>query len=185
MKRLQKRHSVLTSLLLIMFLGSASTALSEEGLIGNLLAGNCIDVIGAPGTANGTKLQLSGCEMSGRTNNGQMTDQMWRISDGFIVNTLSGKCIDVAGAPGTVNGAALQLWDCELSGRNKDNGSMTDQRWVISNGFIINVRSGKCIDVAGAPGTANGTKLQLWDCELSGRNGSNNSITDQRWGFIH
>ena len=126
---MKKRLYVLTNLSLIALLISASTAFSEEGLIGNLLAGNCIDVIGAPGVANGTRLQLSGCELSGRTNNGQMTDQMWRISDGFIINTLSGKCIDVAGSPGTANGAALQLWDCELSGRNKDNGSMTDQRW--------------------------------------------------------
>ena len=48
---------------------------------------------------------------------------------GFIINTLSGKCIDVAGAPGNTNGAGLQLWDCETSGRNPDNGSDTDQRW--------------------------------------------------------
>ena len=49
----------------------------------------------------------------------------------FIVNSLSGKCIDVAGAPGNSNGAPLQLWDCETSGKNADNGSTTDQQWSI------------------------------------------------------
>ncbi|MBW4675206.1 MAG: patatin-like phospholipase family protein [Desmonostoc geniculatum HA4340-LM1] len=52
-------------------------------------------------------------------------------NDKFIVNSLSGKCIDVAGAPGRTNGAALQLWDCERSGRNADNGSTTDQKWEL------------------------------------------------------
>jgi protocatechuate 3,4-dioxygenase beta subunit len=100
----------------------------------------------------------------------------------FIRNILSGKCIDVAGAPGSANGAKLQLWDCETSGRNRDNGSPTDQQWALtSDGFIRNALSGKCIDVAGAPGNANGAKLQLWDCETSGRNLDNGSPTDQRW----
>lgn len=103
-------------------------------------------------------------------------------SEGFIVNSLSGKCIDVAGGPGRSNGARLQLWDCELSGTNPDNGSTTDQRWVlISGGFIRNTLSGKCIDVAGAPGRSNGAVLQLWDCERSGRNADNGSTTDQIW----
>ncbi|HLO84037.1 MAG TPA: RICIN domain-containing protein [Nostocaceae cyanobacterium] len=100
----------------------------------------------------------------------------------FVVNLLSGKCIDVAGAPGRTNGAQLLLWDCELSGRNADNGTATDQKWIITrDGFIRNQLSGKCIDVAGAPGRTNGAQLQLWDCELSGRNADNGTATDQRW----
>ena len=104
------------------------------------------------------------------------------LAERLIVNTLSGKCIDVAGAPGRSNGAALQLWDCESSGRNRDNGSATDQIWVLTDdGFIMNTLSGKCIDVAGAPGRSNGSRLQLWDCEGSGRNRDNGSATDQKW----
>ena len=112
------------------------------------------------------------------------------VSGRFIANSLSGKCIDVAGAPGRTNGAPLQLWDCEISGINPDNGSVTDQRWVLTNdGFIRNTLSGKCIDVSGAPGRTNGAPLILWDCERSGRNADNGSITDQKWmltgeGFI-
>jgi hypothetical protein len=104
----------------------------------------------------------------------------------FINNLLSGKCIDVPGAPGRSNGAPLQLWDCELTGVNPDNNSTTDQRWVLtSGGFIRNTLSGKCIDVAGAPGQTNGARLQLWDCELSGRNRDNGSDTDQQWRFAN
>ena len=54
-------------------------------------------------------------------------------SGSFIVNKLSGKCIDVAGAPGRDNAAPLQLFDCESSGRNRDNGSQTDQQWDLTS----------------------------------------------------
>jgi len=101
----------------------------------------------------------------------------------FIVNQLSGRCIDVAGAPGTENGAPLQLFDCEFSGRNP-NGTPTDQLWeFLPNGFIRNSLSGRCIDVAGAPGVANGARLMLYDCEFSGRN-PNGSQTDQQWQML-
>lgn len=156
--------------------------------INNFLSGKCIDVAGGPGRSNGAPLQLWDCELTGvNPDNNSTTDQRWILTNGgFIRNTLSGKCIDVAGAPGRGNGASLQLWDCELSGRNRDNGSMTDQRWTITgNGFIRNTLSGKCIDVAGAPGQANGARLQLWDCELSGRNRDNGSDTDQQWRFAN
>ena len=54
-----------------------------------------------------------------------------------------------------------------------------------NNGRLIgNLRTiGKCIDVAGAPGTGNGALLQLFTCEFSGFN-PNGTSTDQRWGFI-
>ena len=148
------------------------------------LSGRCIDAGGAPGTGNGTRLQLYDCELSGfNRDNGSATDHRWEIiAGGFIRNTLSGKCIDVAGAPGTGNNAPVQLYDCELSGFNRDNGSPTDQRWeIIGGGFIRNTLSGRCIDVGGAPGTGNGTQLQLYDCELSGFNRDNGSLTDQTW----
>ncbi len=159
---------------------------ASPAVIFNNLSGKCIDVAGAPGQHNGAKLQLWDCELSGRNlDNNSITDQQWKMTkDGFIVNVLSGKCIDVAGAPGHNNGSQLQLWDCEFSGRNPDNNSTTDQQWKMTrDGFIVNVLSGKCIDVAGAPGRNNGSQLQLWDCERSGRNPDNNSITDHKWSW--
>lgn len=99
----------------------------------------------------------------------------------LIVNQLSGKCIDVSGAPGVNNGAPLLLWDCERNGKNRDNGSNSDQFWErTQSGKIRNTLSGKCIDIKGR---ANGDDLQLWDCDRSDDRG------DQIWvirsdGFI-
>lgn len=152
--------------------------------IKNNLSAKCIDVSGAPGTVNGAPLLLWDCETSGfNADNGSATDQKWTVtSQGFIKNNLSGKCVDVSGAPGTTNGAPLLLWDCETSGFNADNGSITDQKWTVTNqGFIKNNLSAKCIDVSGAPGINTGAKLLLWDCEKSGFNADNGSITDQKW----
>ena len=167
------------------FDGQASDAESTSGsFIVNKLSGKCIDVAGAPGRDNAAPLQLFDCESSGRNrDNDSETDQKWTItSDGFIKNSLSGRCIDVAGAPGEGNAEKLQLFDCESSGRNRDNDSETDQRWTITgDGFIKNKLSGRCIDVAGAPGKGNAAPLQLFDCELSGRNRDNGSQTDQQW----
>jgi hypothetical protein len=100
----------------------------------------------------------------------------------FIIHVFSGKCIDIAGAPGKVNGAQLQLWECESSGVNRDNGSPTDQKWQLtSDGLIKNTLSGKCINVGGAPGTTNGAPLLLWECEFSDVNRDKVSPTDQKW----
>jgi hypothetical protein len=177
----------LSSLMVSLLVVQQESKAQETGrFINNFLSGKCIDIAGAPGRSNSAPLQLWDCELTGvNPDNNSITDQRWVLtSGGFIRNTLSGKCIDVAGAPGRNNGAPLQLWDCELSGRNRENGSTTDQRWTITgNGFIRNRLSGKCIDVAGAPGQTNGARLQLWDCELSGRNRENGSDTDQQWSF--
>jgi hypothetical protein len=156
----------------------------ESFFIVNALSEKCIDVRGAPGTNNGDALQLWDCENSGKGPNNSRTDQKWRfIKDGYIQNALSGKCIDVNGAPGVNNGGALHLWDCEFSGRGPGN-SPTDQKWRLTDdGFIKNVLSGKCLDVRGAPGLNNGDALQLWDCETTG-SGPNGSVTDQRWQLV-
>jgi hypothetical protein len=103
----------------------------------------------------------------------------------FIINELSNKCIDVAADPGTANGTPLQLWDCELSGFHAISGRPTDQKWeFIRGGFIRNVLSQKCIDVAADPGTANGIPLILWDCELGGVHAISGRPTDQKWEYI-
>ncbi|MDZ8260195.1 RICIN domain-containing protein [Nostoc sp. ChiQUE01b] len=101
----------------------------------------------------------------------------------FIINELSNKCIDVAGNPGTANSVPLLLANCELSGFSGA-GRITDQKWeFIRGGFIRNKLSNKCIDVEGKPGTADGTRLILSDCELSGFS-SPFGTTDQRWEYI-
>ena len=52
---------------------------------------------------------------------------------------------------GTSNGTAVIIWDCS---------GQPNQQWnVNSNGTIIGVQSGLCLD---AGGTGNGTKIQLY-----------------------
>jgi Ricin-type beta-trefoil lectin domain len=181
--------TLFTLTLSLFLIKQSSNAQETNGrFINNFISGKCIDVAGASSRSNGAPLQLWDCELSGVSpEDGSMTDQRWILtSDGFIRNALSGKCIDVAGASSQSNGAPLQLWDCELSGVSPNNGLTTDQRWTVTdNGFVQNTLSGKCIDVAGAPGQSNGARLQLWDCELSGHDRDNGSATDQQWSFVN
>lgn len=100
----------------------------------------------------------------------------------FLVHEASGLCVDVSGAPGTQNGARLQLWECETQG-NRDNQSATDQKWFANDGFVRNALSGRCVDVPGDPGVNAGAGLQLWDCELSGRTRSGRQ-TDQQFDVV-
>jgi hypothetical protein len=98
---------------------------------------------------------------------------------GFIRNTLSGRCIDVDGAPGTSNNADIKIQRCEY------HISDTDQLFeVTTNGNIVSVISGKCLAVSGNPGFSSGTKLRLETCVLDS-NSTNPSIAtayaEHRW----
>ena len=151
--------------------------------LSNQLSGKCIDGEGAPATNNGASLQLWDCELDGRGPNFTLTDQKWELTaEGFLRNALSGRCLDVEGAPGMNNGARLQLWDCEYNGLGPGF-TATDQKWELtSEGFLRNKLSGRCIDVRGAPAVNNGARLQLWDCEWNGL-GPGFTATDQKWSW--
>ncbi|GAA4066583.1 glycoside hydrolase family 64 protein [Nonomuraea soli] len=69
-----------------------------------------------------------------------------------------GKCVDVSGDDTGGNGAAVQLWDCQSWA--------VDQRWT-RNGDGTLRTLGRCLDVVSG-GTANGTKVQVWDCNGTG-----------------
>merc|ERR1712151_1430150 len=57
------------------------------------------------------------------------TDQCWTLnSQGFIVNKLSGKCIDVDGTPGVGDLTNIHLWSCETDAAD----NCTDQKWVFN-----------------------------------------------------
>ncbi|WP_431930497.1 glycoside hydrolase family protein [Micromonospora sp. RP3T] len=72
--------------------------------------GKCLDVAGGV-RVDGTRIQLFDCNGTGA--------QQWRFTDGQLVNTGSGKCLD---APGDADGTHLRLWTCT--------GSPT-QRWSV------------------------------------------------------
>ncbi|MFJ9734126.1 arabinofuranosidase catalytic domain-containing protein [Streptomyces sp. NPDC101171] len=69
-----------------------------------------------------------------------------------------GKCVDVAADDTGVNGAAVQLWDCQTYAE--------DQFWTHNPDGSLGTL-GRCLDISGNP-TANGTKVQLWDCDGAG-----------------
>ena len=121
------------------------------GQIKGVGSGRCLDVPNAT-TTDGTQVQLWDC--NGATN------QQWTLSDAGELKVYGNKCLDAAG---TGNGAKVQIYSC-WGGDN--------QKWRLgSDGSIVGVQSGLCLDAVGA-GTANGTLIQLYSCS----GGSN-----QRW----
>ncbi|MFG3280414.1 arabinofuranosidase catalytic domain-containing protein [Streptomyces sp. NPDC048111] len=73
-----------------------------------------------------------------------------------------GTCVDVAADDTGVNGAAVQLWGCQKYAE--------DQHWArLADGTLRTL--GRCLDINGN-GTADGTKVELWDC---------NGVGGQKW----
>ncbi|GLY75348.1 ricin-type beta-trefoil lectin domain protein [Actinoallomurus iriomotensis] len=82
-------------------------------------------------------------------------------STSALVNTASGRCLDVPNAS-QANGTQVELWDC--------NGG-TNQQWTPTSARQLQVYGGKCLDASGA-GTSPGTKVIIWDC---------NGQANQQW----
>ncbi|WP_318200249.1 endo-1,4-beta-xylanase [Streptomyces sp. SCL15-4] len=123
-----------------------------DGQIKGVGSGRCLDVPNAS-TTDGTQVQLWDC--NGATN------QQWTLTDAGELKVYGNKCLDAAG---TGNGAKVQIYSC-WGGDN--------QKWRLnSDGSIVGVQSGLCLDAVGA-GTANGTLIQLYSCA----NGSNQHWT--------
>ncbi|KPC71862.1 endo-1,4-beta-xylanase [Streptomyces coelicoflavus] len=123
----------------------------EGGQIKGVGSGRCLDVPNAS-TSDGTQVQLWDCHSN--------SNQQWSYTDAGELRVYGDKCLDAAG---TGNGAKVQIYSC-WGGDN--------QKWrVNSDGSIVGVQSGLCLDAVGT-GTANGTQIQLYSCT----NGSN-----QRW----
>ncbi|MEW2306614.1 endo-1,4-beta-xylanase [Streptomyces sp. NPDC006655] len=121
------------------------------GQIKGVGSGRCLDVPNAS-TTDGTQVQLWDCNSA--------TNQQWTLTDAGELRVYGNKCLDAAG---TGNGTKVQIYSC-WGGDN--------QKWRLnSDGSIVGVQSGLCLDAVGA-GTANGTLIQLYSCS----NGSN-----QRW----
>ncbi|CAJ1447878.1 unnamed protein product, partial [Effrenium voratum] len=68
------------------------------------------------------------------------TDQTWDLrADGHLVNRLSGRCMDVAGAS-AVEGTFIFLRDC-IPGKA---GSLSQQRWQLTHGLVRSMGSRSC-----------------------------------------
>ncbi|MFF4034187.1 endo-1,4-beta-xylanase [Streptomyces sviceus] len=121
------------------------------GQVKGVGSGRCLDVPNAS-TTDGTQVQLWDCNNA--------TNQQWTSTSAGELRVYGNKCLDAAG---TGNGAKVQIYSCWGG---------TNQQWRLnSDGSIVGVQSGLCLDAVGN-GTANGTQIQLYTCS----NGSN-----QRW----
>ncbi|GAA2090780.1 hypothetical protein GCM10009759_14620 [Kitasatospora saccharophila] len=120
-----------------------------DGSLLNPQSGRCLD---APNgnSANGTRLQLWDC-------NGAAA-QKFTVNGGGPVAGPGGQCADVAADDSGGNGAAVQLWNCQSYA--------VDQHWIHNADTSLGTL-GRCLDATGN-GTANGTLLQLWDCNGGG-----------------
>ncbi|WP_322501508.1 endo-1,4-beta-xylanase [Streptomyces rochei] len=131
--------------------GGSTEPPADGGQIKGVASGRCLDVPNAA-TTDGTQIQLWDCHTN--------SNQQWTYTDAGELRIYGDKCLDAAG---TGNGAKVQIYSC-WGGDN--------QKWRLdSDGSIVGVQSGLCLDAVGA-GTANGTLIQLYSCS----NGSN-----QRW----
>ncbi|MEU0797625.1 non-reducing end alpha-L-arabinofuranosidase family hydrolase [Amycolatopsis sp. NPDC005961] len=133
-------------------LGAGPALADVTGALHGVGSGRCLDVPNA-NQADGTSLQIYDC--SGGAN------QQWTSTNAGQLTVFGGKCLDVPG--GATAGTRVQIWTCH-GGAN--------QQWRIgSDGTVVAVQTGLCLDVTGAA-TANGTAVGLWTC-----NGGSN----QKW----
>ncbi|MFJ3799372.1 arabinofuranosidase catalytic domain-containing protein [Streptomyces sp. NPDC090088] len=117
-----------------------------DGSLLNPQSGRCLDSPSGA-TANGTRLQIWDC-------NGA-TAQKFSVNGGGPVKGPGGTCVDVAADDTGTNGAAVQLWGCQTYA--------IDQHWYHRSDNTLSTL-GRCLDIVGN-GTANGTKVELWDCD--------------------
>jgi hypothetical protein len=113
----------------------------------NLNSGKCLNVKGAS-TDNGAQIIQWPCDPN-------QTNQVWKYTNGQLININSKKCLDVPW--GQLSGAKMLQWDCN----NGDN-----QKWTsYGNGYLINKQSGRCLDVPFAS-TDDGELIQQWNCKF-------------------
>jgi hypothetical protein len=129
--------------------GGGGGGTGASGPLRSSAAGTCVDVRSS-GTADGTPVQLYGCNGTGA--------QAWTHATDGTLRAL-GKCLQPAGGS-TANGAKLQLSNCTGS---------TAQRWTrtAATSAWVGTASGRCIDRPSST-TTSGTQLQVWDCNGTG-----------------
>jgi non-reducing end alpha-L-arabinofuranosidase len=117
-----------------------------DGSLRNPQSGRCLDSPGGA-TGNGTRLQIYDCNGSAA--------QKFAANGGGATLGPGGRCVDVAADDTGGNGTAVQLWGCQSYA--------VDQHWFHNaNGSLRTL--GRCLDITGN-GTANGTLVELYDCD--------------------
>lgn len=122
----------------------------SAGILKGVESAKCIDVPGGNG-ANGTAPALWTCNNGG--------NQEWTLTGKGQISVFGNKCMEP-------NGAAIRIWDCNNS---------AGQQWVVgTNGSVMSVSTGLCLDVTGH-GTADNAAIGVYTC-----NGANN----QKWARL-
>ncbi|MGW3817947.1 arabinofuranosidase catalytic domain-containing protein [Streptomyces sp. NPDC005046] len=127
-----------------------------DGSLFNPQSARCLDSPDGS-TANGTRLRIWDCNGSAA--------QKFAVNAGAPVTGPGGTCADVAGDDNGSNATAVQLWGCQSYA--------VDQHWFHSTDGRLHTL-GRCLDINGN-GTANGTQVELWDC-----NGAGGQIWEQQ-----
>ncbi|MEE4543664.1 ricin-type beta-trefoil lectin domain protein [Streptomyces sp. V4-01] len=136
----------LTSAHTVALTGSATANPTGGEVIG--AGGQCLDVNGG-NTADGTTLQLWGCNHTAAQTFAHPTDNTLRVL---------GKCVTVTGGA-TGNNAQASLAGCTGTG---------SQTWTHrTDGTLVNTASGRCLDVPGGTTTPGAVQLQIYDCNGS------------------
>ena len=107
-------------------------------------SGRCIDIPGA-NPVDGAKLQIWDCNTTAA--------QAWTFAADGTLRAM-GKCMDPAWA-GTANATEVNLVSC--------NGNPAQRFTLTAAGDLVNLSANRCVDVRDRV-TANGGRLQLWDC---------------------
>ena len=133
--------------------GGQEWVAQADGSLRNPQSGRCLDSPSGA-TQNGTRLQIWDCNGSAA--------QKFTVNGGGAIVGPGGKCVDVLGDDNGADLTAVNLWDCQSYA--------VDQHWVHqSNGALRTL--GRCLDINGN-GTANGTQVELYDC---------NGVGGQEW----
>jgi len=142
------------------------------GYIKSVLGGQkCMDI--KPGSLN-DQLWLQNCEEP--KDAAFYEDYRWNLTpENLIQNTLTLECLDVHGVFGDGPGANVVSRPCNRSAPNPH------QQWDWTpTGYFIHRSTRLCMDVVGAPGVTDGSRLGLWNCE-NRTTGQAGIPTDQRW----
>jgi hypothetical protein len=123
--------------------GSAAANPASGEVIG--AGGQCLDVRGGT-TADGTAVQLWGCNHSAAQQVSHLADSTVRVL---------GKCLTVTGGA-TANRSPVSIATCS---------GAASQTWTHrSDGSLLNPVSGRCLDVPDGNTTPGAVQLQLYDC---------------------
>lgn len=137
---------------------------TQQGLLKNLKSGKCLDAqhINGASIFHVTHLVLWDCVETLAAPIGQVWDM---DDDGFIINRMTGKCVDIVGRHNTKPGTSLALETCSkfLDGRSTNLWELMTDGTILNRGNFARL-SGHCLGA-----TADGTAPEMQSCSTNQR----------------